>query len=364
MKEIHTIAVGISGGVDSAMAAKLLLEQGYKVIGLTMSIWDETQNIGTLNKSGCYGPSEAKKLKDAVAICQKLGIEHHIIKLQSAFKDNVLDYFCSTYMNGRTPNPCLICNQKIKFGLLPQTAKEQGISFDAFATGHYARIQYNENLKRYQLKTGLDKSKDQSYFLAFLSQEQLRNLIFPLGNLTKREIKKLARLSGFSELAEKQESQDFLETDDYSVLFKKGTFQKGEIVDIHNKVLGEHNGLINYTIGQRRNLGVAGQTEAYYVLEIDQTNNRLVIGPKRYLYGTICKAVNLNWVSIPAPVKPFWTKAKIRLQHEAASCRIIPLNGQKAEVHFEEPQLSITPGQGIVFYDNEIVLGGGFIEKA
>jgi tRNA-specific 2-thiouridylase len=363
MKNRPVVAVGLSGGVDSTMAAKILLEKGYDVIGITMSIWDGSVPIKEATKSGCFGPGEADDLKAAEQVCSRLGIEHHIIRLQDEYKDKVLDYFCSTYLEGKTPNPCLMCNQRMKFGLLPAKAKEQGLKFDYFATGHYARVEYSERNRRYQLKKALDPSKDQSYFLSFLDQSQLSNLIFPLGELTKSEIKETARSCGFGDLADKQESQDFLETDDYSVLFETDTFHPGDIVDIRDKVLGQHRGLIHYTIGQRRNLGIAGQTEPYYVIDIDNTNNRLVVGPQRYLYGVICKAVNLNWVSIEPPTRPFWAKAKIRLQHEPADCYVMPMKGIAAEINFEKPQLSITPGQGIVFYDKDTVFAGAIIDK-
>jgi tRNA-uridine 2-sulfurtransferase len=357
------VAVGLSGGVDSSLAAKLLLDQGYDVIGLTMSIWDGSVPIKEATKSGCFGPGEAEDLKAAADVCQRLGIVHHIIKLQAEYKDNVLDYFCATYLNGKTPNPCLMCNQRLKFGLLPATARAQGLNFDYFATGHYARVEFSERNKRFQLKRAIDLSKDQSYFLSFLSQEQLNGLIFPLGNLTKTETKQLAREAGFADLADKQESQDFLESDDYSVLFEQGTFNSGDIVDIRDRLLGQHRGLIHYTIGQRKNLGIAGQAEPYYVIDIDNINNRLVVGPQRYLYGIICKAALINWVSILPPTRPFWTKAKIRLQHEPADCYVMPINTTSAEVNFEKPQLSITPGQGIVFYDKDTVFAGAIIEK-
>ncbi len=363
MKKNKTVAVGLSGGVDSAMAARLLLEEGYQVIGLTMSIWDSSIPIKESTKSGCFGPGEADDLKAAQDISKRLGIEHHIIKLQSEYKDNVLDYFCSTYLDGKTPNPCLICNQKMKFGLLPLKAREMGMKFDYFATGHYARVEYSDRHKRYQLKRALDLSKDQSYFLSFIDQQQLSNLIFPLGSLTKKEIKELAKSIGFNDLAEKPESQDFLETDDYGVLFDNDTFTDGEIVDFKGKVLGKHRGLIHYTIGQRKNLGIPGQTEPYYVIGIDNTNNKLIVGPQKFLYKIILKAAKINWVSIEAPTRPFWTKGQIRLKHEAADCYVIPMNSTTAEVNFEKSQLSITPGQGIVFYDKDVVFGGGIIEK-
>ncbi len=362
MKDKPKVAIGLSGGVDSAMAALILQQQGYEVIGLTMAIWDDTIPISQSTKSGCFGPGEIDDLAAAAELSKKLGIKHHIIRLKDEYRENVLSYFCSTYMNGKTPNPCLICNQRMKFGLLPAKAKEAGIEFDYFATGHYVRIGYDALLKRSQLKRAIDSNKDQSYFLAFLSQEQLQNLLFPLGEMSKQDIKAFAIKMGYPELASKQESQDFLESDDINVLFSKEDYRSGDIVDHNGKVLGKHKGIINFTIGQRRNIGVAGFPEPYYVIEIDSKANRVVLGPKSYLYSKECTVINTNWLSIPDPGKAFTAKAKIRLQHEAAECLVTPLNGNRQHVRFSEAQLSITPGQGIVFYDGDIVLAGGFID--
>lgn len=356
------VAVGISGGVDSAMAAKLLLNQGYQVIGITMSIWDDSIPILEATKSGCFGPGEKDDLLAAANICKKLGIPHHVLKLQSEYKDNVLDYFCATYSGGKTPNPCLMCNQRMKFGMLPQKAKAAGLDFAYFATGHYVRVRYNQQAGRYQLLKALDDSKDQSYFLSFLHQDQLANLIFPLGEISKAEIKAFARDNGFSELAEKQESQDFLESDDYSVLFAQDTFAPGEIVDLQGKVIGTHSGLINYTIGQRRNIGISGQSEPYYVVSIEAEANRIVVGPKQHLYRKTCLATNINWLSIEAPGQIIQATAKIRAQHDADPCTITPLGDFVARVEFADAQLSVTPGQGIVFYADDLVLAGGIIE--
>jgi tRNA-specific 2-thiouridylase len=363
MNKGKTVAIGLSGGVDSAMAAKLLIEQGYNVIGLTMSIWDDSIPITESTKSGCFGPGEKDDLLAAKDISDRLGIPHHIISLQNEYKENVLSYFCNTYIDGKTPNPCLMCNQRMKFGLLPYHARKGGIAFDYFATGHYVRVEFDHRNSRYRLCKAKDHTKDQSYFLSFLRQEQLHNLIFPLGDKTKEEIKTFAKANGFNDLAEKQESQDFLETDDYGVLFDEGTFSAGEIVNFQGKVLGKHRGLINYTIGQRRNLGIAGQAEPYYVIDIDSTSNRIVVGPQQYLYSIICKATKLNWLSVPSQIRSFYATAKIRLQHEPAWCRVTPIDDTNVEVNFDKPQLSITPGQGIVFYDKDIVLAGGIIER-
>ena len=364
MKAKKIVAVGISGGVDSAMAALLLKQQGYEVIGLTMAIWDDSIPIANVAKKGCFGPGEIENLKAAEELCHKLGIEHHIIRLKDEYRENVLSYFCSTYSLGKTPNPCIVCNQRIKFGLLPIKAKEAGINFDYFATGHYAHISYDDMIGRYQLKKAKDSGKDQSYFLAYLKQEQLSNLIFPLGGKTKQEIKALAEESGFAELASKQESQDFLATDDVSVLFDKDTLQEGEIVDIDGKVLGKHKGIINFTIGQRRNLGINGTSEPYYVIDIDGKTHRVTVGTKQYLFKSNCIASDINWLSVSEIHVPFAAQARIRLQHQPAACIVTPLANGNLQVVFTEPQLSITPGQGIVFYDGDLIVSGGIIDTA
>jgi len=254
-----------------------------------------------------------------------------------------------------------MCNARMKFGLLPLKARQQGIQFEFFATGHYVRVRFDDAVQRYQLLRAKDKSKDQSYFLSFLSQDQLKNLIFPLGEKTKAEIKQLAKEIGFEELAQRKESQDFLESDDLKVLFPKGSYRPGEIVDQQGKRLGTHPGLINYTIGQRRNLGVSGLPEPYFVIELDADKNRVVLGPKNYLFKDVCHTSGVNWLSLPYSPTPFAATAKIRLQHEAAPCLVTPLSETELEVKFTEPQLSITPGQGLVIYQDDLVVAGGLI---
>lgn len=356
------VALGMSGGIDSTMSALLLMEQGYEVIGLTMSIWDESIPIVEATKSGCFGPGEADDLEAAREACARLGIEHHIIRLQSEYRENVLDYFCATYLDGKTPNPCVMCNQRMKFGFLPAKAREMGWDFDFFATGHYVRKLYNEQSKRWELHKALDSSKDQSYFLAFLSQEQIAATIFPLGDMLKQDLRKFAQERGFQHLTQKKESQDFLETDDYSVLFDKDAFSEGEIVDSSGKVVGKHRGLIHYTVGQRKNLGLSGMPEPYYVISLDATKNRVVVGPVQGLYSDRLTATKVNWVSVSGLDAPMQASAKIRLGHDAASCLIKPVDESTVELQFDAPQLSITPGQLAVFYLGECMLGGGVIK--
>ncbi len=355
------VALGMSGGIDSTMSALILLEQGYEVIGLTMSIWDESIPIREATKSGCFGPGEADDLLAAQDACQKLGIEHHIIKLQAEYKENVLSYFCSTYLDGKTPNPCVFCNQRMKFGFLPQRARQMGLEFDFFATGHYVRNGFNADSGRWEIRKASDLSKDQSYFLTFLSQEQIATTLFPLGEMRKQDLRWFAEEHGFGYLTEKKESQDFLETDDYSVLFEEGTFQPGEIADFKGKVVGKHQGLIYCTIGQRKNLGLSGMPEPYYVLNIDAPNNRVIVGPQSMLYSDTLTATGINWVSINGVGSEMRAETKIRLGHDAAPCSLIPLENDLVKVVFDSPQLSVTPGQLAVFYDGDRLLGGGII---
>ncbi len=362
LNDKRRVAVGLSGGVDSAMAAKILLDKGFDVLGLTMCIWDDSIPLKVSEKSGCFGPGEKEDVKAAESICKRLGIKHYAIDLHREYRENILSYFRNTYLEGKTPNPCLKCNQQMKFGFLISKARELGIQFEFFATGHYARIRYDADLHRYQLLRAIDKKKDQSYFLAFLQQEQMQNLLFPLGELTKQEIISKAIEAGFDDLAHKSESQDFFEGSSYEMLFDKDTFQQGDIIDYHGNRLGKHNGLIHYTIGQRKNLGISGLPEPYYVIRIDKESNTIVLGPQRLLYSNKLSAINLNWVSIAQPDTDLEATAKIRLAHEPAGCHVHILNESEAEIKFTEPQLSITPGQGVVIYQDDMVLAGGIIE--
>jgi len=361
-----TIAVGMSGGVDSTVAAYLLKEQGYNVVGLTMSIWDNSIDIPDIGKSGCYGPGEARDIQAASDIAKQLGIQHVVVDLSKEYKSTVLKYFCDEYTCGKTPNPCVICNQKVKFGFLMQRAKEMGINYDHFATGHYVRTEYDHKSKRYLLKKAVDSTKDQSYFLSYLKQEQLEKLIFPLGDKTKVQIKELARKVGFTDVADKDESQDFIETDDYSVLFNKGDIKGGDFVDIDGKKIGRHKGIIHYTIGQRKGLGISGGNSGIlYVLKIDANTNTVVVGPEKHLFLDELMATNINWISVTGLTAPMQVTAKIRQQHKEAkatitSCKDNSLTGQ-VSVKFETPQRAITPGQTIVFYDKDTVVGGGII---
>ncbi|MCB5264631.1 MAG: tRNA 2-thiouridine(34) synthase MnmA [Candidatus Cloacimonetes bacterium] len=355
------IALGLSGGIDSAMCALMLLQQGHEVIGITMTKWNPCSGIDSADKRGCYGPSEPAALATAIESAAKLGIEHHIIDLEEEFSRIVLKYYTDSYVQGRTPNPCVVCNHQIKFGALIQKARAHGIRFDHFATGHYARVAYDEPSQRWQLLAAADPLKDQSYFLSMLDQEQLALSLFPLGDMHKAELKEFARAQGYKYLIKKKESQDFLESYDSSPLFKDYTVEEGDFVDQDMKVLGRHKGLIHYTIGQRKNLGLAGFAEAQYVLALDRAQNRVIIGPERDLYSDSLYTSNVNWVSISEPEEAFTCSAKIRLAQAPVPCRVEKTPDGSLQVCFERPISAITPGQVVAFYDGDLVLGAGFI---
>ncbi len=360
------VAVGMSGGVDSSMAVWLLKKRGCEVIGLTMSLWDNRFPLPETGVKGCYGPGEEEEIRTAQSVAQRLNIPFYVIRLADEYNKVVLEYFRQEYLSGRTPNPCVRCNRTIKFGFLIERAEKAGIPLDYFATGHYARVRFDPVRNRYLLLRGIDSEKDQSYFLAMLKQEQLKKIIFPLGNLTKSQIRELARNIGFPELAEQSESQDFLESNKYDVLFQKEEVKEGDIVDESGNILGKHHGIIHYTIGQRKGLGIGGAGEPYYVIGLDAVNNRVIVGRKPSLLKQSMIVKDCNWISIPsAPDSLLSIHCKIRLRHEPAKAQLVKANhhGNVVRITFEEPQSAITPGQTAVFYDNDVVLGAGTIDS-
>ena len=354
------VAVAMSGGVDSSVAAALLKEKGYEVIGVTMKVWDGETLPANGTRHACYGPGEEEDLEDARKVAQVLGIPLNIFNLRQEYKIEVLDYFCHEYLSGRTPNPCIRCNRRVKFDALLEKARDTGIEFDYFATGHYARVEHDESRSRYLLKKAKDMAKDQSYFLFALSQEQLSNSLFPLGNHTKEEVRKMARDLELG-IDDKSESQDFF-AGDYSSLLGK-VARPGPILNKEGEILGEHRGIPFYTIGQRKGLGISSK-EPLYVTAIDQEKNVIVVGPKEEVYGDELVAMELNWIAIQELSRPVDVKAKIRYLHKEAEAMVIPLDEDKVHVKFKEPQMAITPGQAVVFYDDDIVIGGGAIERA
>jgi tRNA-specific 2-thiouridylase len=354
------VAVAMSGGVDSSVAAALLKEKGYEVIGVTMKVWDGETLPANGTRHACYGPGEEEDLEDARKVAQVLGIPLNIFNLRQEYKIEVLDYFCHEYLSGRTPNPCIRCNRRVKFDALLRKARDTGIEFDYFATGHYARVEHDEGRSRYLLKKAKDMAKDQSYFLFALSQEQLSNSLFPLGNHTKEEVRKMARDLELG-IDDKPESQDFF-AGDYSSLLGK-VARPGPILNKEGEILGEHRGIPFYTIGQRKGLGISSK-EPLYVTAIDQGKNVIVVGPKEEVYGDELVAMELNWIAIEELSRPVDLKAKIRYLHKEAEAMVIPLDEDKVHVKFKEPQMAITPGQAVVFYDDDTVIGGGTIERA
>jgi tRNA-specific 2-thiouridylase len=353
------VVVAMSGGVDSSVAAALLKKQGYQVAAATMKIWAGQASPAKRSRHACCGPGEEEDIEDARRVAQALGIPIHVIDLTREYKAQVLDYFCQEYLSGRTPNPCLRCNRQVKFDALVKKTKESGLDFDYFATGHYARVEYNQAKNRYLLKKARDLNKDQSYFLAFLTQEQLGRAVFPLGNYTKAEVRQMAADFGLS-VANKPESQDFA-AGGYSSLLP--ATPPGPILDKQGNKLGEHRGISYYTIGQRKGLRLS-RPEPLYVIGIDREKNAIIVGSKEAVYQDKLIASGVNWIAIEKLEQPIEVKARIRYRHREAEATATPLSEGRVYVKFTEPQLAITPGQAVVFYQDDIVVGGGTIERA
>lgn len=353
------VLVGLSGGVDSSVTALILKQQGYEVIGATMSIWGKNGMASQSgHKNACYGPDEQEDIEAARRIAQQLDIPYYVFDCVNQYESIVLENFKSEYLSGRTPNPCIWCNALVKFGVLPHLARENGIDFDKFATGHYARIE--EENGRYLLKRGLAPKKDQSYFLYRLQQDQLKNIILPLGTYTKDEIRKIAKENGL-DAADKPDSQDFY-AGDYNDLLQI-TEKEGNIVDTEGKVLGRHKGFWNYTIGQRKGLGVSS-TEPLYVLALKKDTNEVVVGALDKTFKKSLIASNLNKIVEGGFDVSRKAQAKIRSTQQPVDVTINPLEPDRIEVVFDEYQKSIALGQSVVLYDQDVVLGGGIIDSA
>lgn len=348
--------VGLSGGVDSSVAALILKQQGHEVIGATMAIWGKDGiALKEGHKGACYGPDEKEDIEEARKIAEQIGIPYYVFDCAEKYERIVLDNFKKEYLEGRTPNPCVWCNAQVKFGLLPQLAKANGVEFDKFATGHYARVE--EKNGRFLLKRGVAPKKDQSYFLYRLTQEQLKGIYLPLGGKTKDEIREIAKSNGLNS-AEKPDSQDFYGGDYNELLNIEDKI--GNIVDLNGKVLGTHKGIWNYTIGQRKGLGIAA-AEPLYVLELRKDTNEVVVGFADKTFKNFLVANKLNWIAIDKLTEEMNVTAKIRSTQQPVPVKIIPIGEDEVKVVFEDAQKSIAIGQSAVFYQDDVVLGGGII---
>lgn len=345
------VVLGMSGGVDSSVSAYLLKEEGYEVIGVTLALIDE--------KHSC----RAKNIEDAKAVCDKLGIEFKLLHFEDIFEKEVIEYFIEEYKQGRTPNPCVMCNKKIKFGKLMEVAEEMGA--DYLATGHYALIEKDEKTGRYTLSKADDDNKDQSYFLYNLTQEQLSKTLMPLSGYKKEEVRKIAEKLDLV-VAKKKDSEDicFIPDNDPQEFINSRIGENttpGEFIDINGNVLGQHKGISNYTLGQRRGLGIA-LGKRVFVKDIIPEKNQVVIAEDKDLYKSKLWAKDVNFITIDKLEAPMEVEAKIRYSKNVAPAIIKPGRENMIEVEFLSPQRAITKGQSVVFYKGNTVVGGGIIE--
>lgn len=346
----HKVLVGMSGGVDSSVCATLLIKKGFETAGVTLKLFES---------EGCK--QDETNVRDAKAVCDRLGIKHYAVDLKQSFNHYVINNFINEYINGATPNPCIECNRNIKFGEMIEKAKALG--YEKIATGHYARIKQDTN-GRYLLLKAKDVSKDQSYVLYCLNQEQLSKVLFPLGELTKPEVREVAQNEDFVN-ANKPDSQDicFVPDGDYAAFIEKYSnfvSKKGDFLDINGKKLGEHKGVIHYTIGQRKGLGIALGKPAF-VIEKNALNNTVVIGDEEHIFHKKVWVKNVNFIPFDSLEKPMAVKVKLRYRHTEEDAIISPLENGEVLIEFSQPQRAASIGQAAVFYDGDIVVGGGTI---
>jgi len=350
----------MSGGVDSSTAAALLQREGYEVIGVTMQIWPSNRSAEEAEKFG--GCCSLAAVEDARQVAYKLDIPHYVLNFREIFAQKVVADFCQEYSQGRTPNPCIRCNQYIKFDALLKKAR--GLGADFVATGHYARINFEPSRSRYLLKKGVDSRKDQSYVLYVMTQEQLAHTLMPLGALTKDETRRLASEFGLP-VATKAESQEicFIPDNDYPRFLQEHipeAAKPGPILDKQGNVLGTHRGILFYTIGQRKRLSIA-VGKPLYVIAVDKEKNAVIVGEEEDVYARGLIAKELNYISVEKLIRPTQVFAKIRYGMKEAEAMVTPLGEDEVKVEFSQPQRAITPGQAVVFYDQDLVLGGGTI---
>src|SRR5579872_963327 len=369
MPHSNTIAVAMSGGVDSSTVAAMLRAEGHQVIGLTMQLWNQRRLAGKegMPESVTGRCCSLDDVYDARRVAQHLGIPYYVVNHEERFEKEVVRPFVEEYLSGRTPIPCSLCNNHLKFDQLHVVAQQIGA--DAIATGHYARVEFVENTGRWLLKRPADRSKDQTYFLFGLTQEQLSRTLFPLGGMTKPEVRELARRHGLA-LAEKPDSQEicFVPGGDYKRFIDAYLAEQnqslpdtsGELVTTDGRVIGEHSGIHNFTVGQRKGLGVATGSPLY-VLQIKGDQRQVVVGGDEHLYSRTLRTRRINWIAVDDLRNPMRVTAKIRHRHEPAAATIERTGHDEILVTFNEPQRAITPGQAAVFYDGDVVVGGGWI---
>lgn len=354
------VMIGMSGGVDSSVAAAILSNEGYDVVGVTMQIWPDKSEERQKVEGGCCSLSA---VDDARRVANTLGIPYYVLNFKDIFQQKVIDYFTSEYTKGRTPNPCIACNRYVKFEALLQKAVSMGM--DYVATGHYARVEYDAARGRYLLKKSVTAAKDQTYALYTLTQEQLSRTLFPIGDYTKDKVREMASELGLT-VAAKPDSQEicFVDDNDYAGFITQNTdyqIKPGNFVDIDGNILGTHKGIIHYTVGQRKGLG-GTFGRPMYVVAVNAENNTVVLGDENEVFSNRLTANDLNFISTDRIIEETRITAKIRYTAKEAPAVVRPISSDRAEVVFDNTQRAITPGQSVVFYDGDIVMGGGTIE--